>query len=305
MNCYLELLLGVACAGLGGDLFIRGTVGLARWLRVSPGVIGVTVAAFATSSPELSVAINSALEAESEIALGNALGANVVNIGLILGIALVIGAIRSSRAEARSNYRSALAAPIVIAVLALDGRLSRVDGLIMIAAFVGWLVSVTIVAHRQRRDSLESGEKPRYWMSVVYCLVGFVLLVLAGDLFVSGGCGVAAALGLDGFAVGAVIVALGTTVPELASVLMSRIRGHDEIGLGTLLGSNIFNGLLVVGVAATIRPIEFDRVEVLAVLAFGIATVALTLPSARGVIDRWRGGVLLLLYAAFALSAIS
>jgi len=304
MNHYLALAVGIACAGLGGEFFIRGTIGLARWLRVSAGIIGVTVTAFATSSPELSVAISSALSGIPRIALGDALGSNVVNIALILGLALIAGRIRSQRKDIKRDYWAAVLSPLVIGVLAIDGVLSRVDGLLLLTAFTAWLIHVTVVARRQRSAAGEVLGEQREWLAVVYGAMGLGLLIMAGRLIVSGASGLAAAMGIGSFIVGAAIVAFGTSVPELATVVISRIRGHDEIGLNTVLGSNIFNGLWVIGVAATICPIAFARWEVMAVLTFGIVTVAMTLPSRTGYVERWRGVVLLVLYGVFVFTTI-
>jgi cation:H+ antiporter len=304
MNDYLALGLGTACAGLGGEFFIRGTVGLARWLRVSAGIIGVTVTAFATSSPELSVAISSALSGIPRIALGDALGSNVVNIALILGLALIAGRIRSQRKDIKRDYWAAVLSPLVIGVLAIDGVLSRVDGLLLLTAFTAWLIHVTVVARRQRSAAGEVLGEQREWLAIAYGAMGLGLLIMAGRLIVSGASGLAAAMGIGSFIVGAVIVAFGTSVPELATVVISRIRGHDEIGLNTVLGSNIFNGLWVIGVAATICPIAFARWEVMAVLTFGIVTVGMTLPSRNGYVERWRGVVLLVLYGVFVFTTI-
>jgi cation:H+ antiporter len=127
---------------------------------------------------------------------------------------------------------------------------------------------------------------------------------MAGRFIVSGASGIAAALGIGSFIIGAVIVAFGTSVPELATVVISRIRGHDEIGLNTLFGSNIFNGLLIIGVAATICPIAFAQREVMTALAFGIVTVGMTLPSRNGYVERWRGAMLLVLYGVFVFTTI-
>jgi cation:H+ antiporter len=236
MNDYLALGLGIACAGLGGEFFIRGTVGLARWLRVSAGIIGVTVTAFATSSPELSVAISSALSGIPRIALGDALGSNVVNIALILGLALIAGRIRSQRKDIKRDYWAAVLSPLVIGVLAIDGVLSRVDGLLLLTAFTAWLIHVTVVARRQRSAAGEVLGEQREWLAIAYGAMGLGLLIMAGRLIVSGASGLAAAMGIGSFIVGAVIVAFGTSVPELATVVISRIRGHDEIGLNTVLG---------------------------------------------------------------------
>ncbi|MGZ8927010.1 MAG: sodium:calcium antiporter [Methylobacter sp.] len=150
MNDYIALILGIICAGIGGELFVRGAVGLAHWARVSPGIISVTIAAFATSSPELSVSINAAMAGEPQIALGDALGSNVVNVALVLAIALAISGIRSSRDSVKRDFPVALLIPLITGALFLDGELSRLDGLLMLSLFLVWLSAAVIEARKQR-----------------------------------------------------------------------------------------------------------------------------------------------------------
>lgn len=299
MNDYLALALGIVCAGAGGELFVRGAVGLAHWLRIPPGIIGVTVAAFATSSPELSVSVSAALAGRPQIALGDALGSNVVNVALILGLALAISGMQASRDSLRRDFPVALAIPVVTAVLFLDGVLSRIDGLVMLGLFGAWLVAAAMEARRQRSAVERVLGEGRHWLVVLSCVAGLGLLVAAGVLIVAGARGIAVAFGIDEFIVGATLVAVGTSAPELATAIIARLRGHDEIGLGTLLGSNIFNGLFIVAVAAVIHPIVVDWRDILVALAFGLAALAVTYPARSGYIGRGRGALLLALYAAY------
>ncbi|MFA6313493.1 MAG: hypothetical protein WCV99_22075 [Sterolibacterium sp.] len=299
MSDYLALLLGVACAGLGGELFVRGAIGLAHLARVSPGIVGATVAAFATSSPELSVSISSAMAGEPQIALGDALGSNVVNVALILALALAISGIQSSRESVKRDFPVALLIPIITGVLFLDGELSRLDGLLMLSMFLTWLAAAVIDARKQRSAAQSVLGEHRRGRVAVACVAGLMLLVAAGKLIVVGARGLALAFGLDEFIIGATIVAIGTSMPELATTIIAKLRGHDEIGLGTILGSNIFNGIFIVAIAATIHPIVVDWREVAATLVFGLAALVFTYPSRQGLIERRRGVLLLVLYVAY------
>ena len=299
MNEYSALLLGVVCAGIGGELFVRGAVGLAAWARVSPGLIGVTVAAFATSSPELSVAINAALAGKPQITLGDALGSNVVNIALILALALVISGIRSPRDSIKRDFPVALLIPIITGVLCLDGELSRFDGLLMLGMFFAWLTAVILEARRQRSAAAEVLGARRGWQSVLFCLAGLASLAAAGKFIVAGARGIAISFGIDEFVIGATVVAVGTSMPELATTLIAKFRGHDDVGLGTILGSNIYNGIFIVAVAALITPITVVWREVAMALAFGLAALALAYPAREGFIGRGRGILLLALYAVY------
>lgn len=295
----LFLLLGVLCAGLGGELFVRGTVGLAKSLRISPGIVAATVAAFATSSPELTVSITSALRGTPRIALGDALGSNVVNVALILGSALLIGVLHAPRGTITRDFPAALAIPVVTALLLMDGELSHIDGIILLVLFLLWFLLVVRQAQRERSAVEEVLGAYPPGRALAEGTAGLVLLIAAGRLIVTGASGIAASYGVSDFVIGATVVAVGTSVPELATTIISRLRGHDEVGLGTVLGSNIFNGLLIVGVASTITPIRIGFYQVAPVLALGLIAVALTYPPPSGIINRHRGVILLAVYAAY------
>lgn len=301
MSDYLILALGVLCAGVGGELFVRGVVGVALWARVSAGIVGATVAAFATSSPELSVAISSGLAKQPEISLGDALGSNVLNVALILAIPVIMTGIKSSPDSVQRDYPFALFAPLLTAVLALDGELSRVDGALLIAAFIFWLVIVMLEVRRQRSASEKVLGERHGWLAVLLSAAGFLCLVAAGRFIVIGAKGIALSFGIDEFVIGATIVAIGTSIPELATAIISKLRGHDEVGLGTIVGSNIFNGLFIIAVAAIIYPIKIRLGEVLPVLAFGLITLLVVWPPAHGHIGRGRGLLLLALYAGYVI----
>jgi cation:H+ antiporter len=273
-------------------------------LRISPGIIAATVAAFATSSPELTVSINAALAGTPRIALGDALGSNVVNVALILAVAIVIVPITAPRDTIRRDFPAALIVPVIIAALLFDGVLSRTDGVLLLLLFAGWLIAVIYEARRQRSVAAEVLGEHKPTRAVLEGLVGLALLIVAGRLIVSGATGIATAHDIDAFLIGATVVALGTSVPELATAIISGLKGHEEVGLGTILGSNIFNGLLIVGVASSIAPIGIDVQEVAPALILGLASVALTYPPPSGVIRRWRGLILLSVYAAYLVAML-
>lgn len=296
---FITLLAGVICAAIGGELFVRGVVGIALWARISTGIIAATFAAFATSSPELSVSVTSALAGTPQIALGDALGSNVVNISLILGIALLIAPLHTPKDVLKRDFPVAVLVPILIAILAQDGVLSKIDGLILLSLFSVWLIVMVFEVRRQRSVAPAILGEKKHSRSVVESLIGLAFLGASGKLIVSGATGIAAYYGIDPFLVGATLVAIGTSAPELATVVISRIRGHDEVGLGTILGSNIFNGLFVVAVAAIINPIPISWSEVSTGLVFGLVTSVCLFPLKSGLIERRRGALMLALYAAY------
>lgn len=299
MNPYLSLFVGVACAGIGGELFVRGLVGLARWARVSTAIVATTVAAFATSSPELSVAVGSALSGRPEISLGDALGSNVVNVALILAIALCMSGIVSPRASVRRDFPVALLVPVVVGALGFDGQISRADGVALLVFFFVWLTMVVNAGRKERSAAPRVVGEAGHCRAILQSIAGLAFLVGSGHFIVQGARGIAIAFGVPEFVIGATVVAVGTSMPELATTVISKVRGHDEIGLGTVLGSNIFNGLFIIGVAAIICPIRIAPREVGWALGFGVVTTLLTFPNRAGAIPRCRGFILLVLYLVF------
>jgi cation:H+ antiporter len=301
---FAVLLLGLACAGGGGQLFVRGTVGLAMAARVSPGIIAATVAAFATSSPELTIAVTSAIEGSPEISFGNVLGGNLVNISVILGTALLLAPMHVPQHALRRDYPVAALLPVLIAVLLSDGTLSRLDGLLLLAGFATWMTAIVHAARSQRSSAPALIGERRLGPAVVESVAGLGLLMGAGHLIVTGATNIAAAYGVSEFIIGTTIVAIGTTVPELATVIVARLKRHDEVGLGTLLGSNIFNGLFIIGVAASITPIHVSFADAAPVLVLGLAAMLMTYPRRSGELDRWRGGLLLAIYVVYVASLL-
>lgn len=299
MNNYLAVTLGILCAGLGGELFVRGAVDLGRWLRVPVALIGATIAAFATSSPELAVALTAASAGTPEISLGDALGSNVVNVGLILALALLVTPIETALATVRRDFAVALLTPFILALLALDGRLSQVDGLLLLLIFGVWLTLSIQQARAQRAASPERFATDAGRRALLFSAVGLILLVVAGRLIVEGAKGIATAYGIDPFIVGATVVAIATGAPELATTLIAVVRHHEQLGLGNILGSNIFNGLFIVALAAIISPITVVWHDVAVGLVFGALTTLVVLPFRSAVIGRGRGLLLLALYGLY------
>lgn len=295
----LSLLAAIPAAALGGAAFLKGVLGVAAALRLPKLLVATTLAAFATSSPEMAVSSLAALSGKPEIGLGDALGSNVLNIGLILGLAVLFGTLAAHGEALRRDFMLALFVPVLTLLMARDGTLSRAEGALLLAMFAFWLTAVARQAITHRRQTpAETGPTVSLLHAWLFLFGGLAVLILAGWLFVYGASGIAAAMGVSPYLIGVTVVAVGTSMPELVTVLLSRLRGHDDVGLGTLLGSNLFNGLAIVGVTATIHPIRVPRAEVATVLVFGILTVLLMLPTA-GTITRRRGIALISAYLSF------
>lgn len=297
----------VVLAAAGGEAFLKGVLGVAGWLRVPKLLVATTLAAFATSSPELTVSSMAALAGKPEIGLGDALGSNVVNIALILGLALLFGPIHVARGELGRDFVLALIVPLLTLLMALDGTLSHLEGALLLTLFAGWMGLVIRAGRRKRSDAPAEDTEyvARHGVAILYGIGGLAALILAGRLFVSGASGIATGFGVHPYVIGALIVAVGTSLPELVTVLLSRLRGHDEVGVGTLLGSNLFNGLAIVGVAASIHPIAAPVVELAPAIGFGVLAVLLMIPGRAGRIGRLRGVWLLAVYAAFVWATLA
>ncbi len=291
--------MGLIAAGCGGELFVRGTVKLAYWARISPGIVATTIAAFATSSPELTVSITASMLSRPQIALGDALGSNVVNIALILGIAISVARIHCPKDCVKRDFPVALLVPSITGLLLLDGKLSRSDGVLLLSFFIIWLIAVTFEIKKQRKESKEAVKQREGIIAAIQSVSGLLLLIIAGRLIIYGATGVMQSLGLDAFIIGATVIAFGTSAPELATIIIAKLKHHDDIALGTVLGSNIFNGLLITSVAAIISPISIIWSEIMATLFIGILSVVSLFPSSNGYIERRRGYLLLVLYVIY------
>lgn len=295
----LLLIIGVIFAALGGDLFVRGSVGIASWARVPSGVVGATVAAFATSSPELSVSVVSAREGEPEIAFGGALGSNIANICLIFAIAMLLMPMRTSKKELKRDLPFAFAAPLLIALLGFDKQISRIDGLILVLIFSTWILLTVLQTLKSRSSAPQVLGDKSIFRAAIEGITGLVLLIAAGFLIVKAAEDIGEILSWNPFLVGATLVALGTSTPELATTIVSRVKGHDDIGVGTVIGSNIFNILLIIAVAAILHPIQVDRTELLIGISFGLVSTLFVIPGKQSLLGRKRGITLLLLYVLY------
>ncbi|MDP2828063.1 MAG: sodium:calcium antiporter [Sulfuricellaceae bacterium] len=302
----IALVGAIILAAIGGEAFLKGVLGVSGWLRVPKLLVATTLAAFATSSPELTVSSVAALAGKPEIGLGDALGSNVVNIALILGMALLFGGIRLARGELARDFALALAVPIVTLIMAFDGVIERWEGGLLLAAFVVWMAFFVVRAGRAARETGDpAADTGHHVRAVLLGCIGLAALIASGRLFVEGASGIASASGVHPYIVGAVVVAIGTSLPEFVTMLVARLRGHDEVGVGTLLGSNLFNGLAVIGTAAAIHPIRAPLEEIAIATGFGILAVLLMWPGRSGAIGRGRGILLLAVYAAFVWTTLA
>jgi cation:H+ antiporter len=300
-NEYFTIVLGFICAGIGGELFVRGVVEAADWLRIPSRIAAVTLAAFATSSPELTTSVNAALAGAPQIGFGDALGSNIVNISVVLALAVLVKPIRINRNDIIRDYPFALGFPVIVYLLSLDGIVSRIDGAVLLVLFGIWMYLVIRIARRERERS--SGLKVNRLRIISFIILGVSFLIASGKFIVVGASAIAHDAGIDPFVIGATVIALGTSMPEIATSIVSSLRGHEEIGIGNIIGSNIFNGFFIVAIAALICPIDVEtiRSETTLNIITGLVTLAVIYPVKKGILGRTHGLILLGVYASYVL----
>ena len=283
----LLVIAGLVLLTWGADRFVHGAAAAARNLGIAPLLIGLTVVAFATSAPEILVSVVAATQKEPGLAIGNALGSNIVNVGLVLGITAMIRPIKLESATLRREMSALLAVSLLTVSLFLDSYLSRIDGVVMLTGLVivmVWLARLGIrsaVNDPIKRDfEAEIPTDVSMSMALVWLGIGLGTLLLGADLLVDGAIGVAKLLGVSEVVIGILVVALGTSLPELAVSLASALKGEYGLAIGNIVGSNIFNLLAVIGVAATIEPAALAptvlSLHVFVMVAFTLVLFAMT-----------------------------
>lgn len=304
--------LGLAGLYLGAEWMVRGAARLARSLGISALVVGLTVVAFGTSAPELIVTTVAALRGQPGVAVGNVIGSNIANVGLILGIAGLISPLRAEMRLLRQEVPVMVASSLLLVLLALDFEFSRLDGLLCLLGFVGYIVLVlrtardepaTVEARYHQFETagtLEPSGESRTW-DIVLLVSGLAALAAGANLLVAAAVFIARELGVPDVTIGLTVVAIGTSLPELATSVVAAVRREADIALGNIIGSNIFNVLAILGVASVTRPLAVDptlfRFELPVMVGLGLVLPVFIWT--RLTLARLEGGILLASYIAF------
>lgn len=293
-------LAGLAGLFFGGEYLVRGASVLARKFGLSPMVIGLTVVGFGTSAPELLVSVQAALAGEPGIAIGNVMGSNIANILLILGVSAVIAPLVIPARRLWRDLAIMLVASAALWPVLADGAVTRVDGMLLVAGLVGFL-ALALLTGGNPEDVEVSADEPA-WKAWAQTLGGLVVLVIGARLLVTSASEIARGFGISEAVIGLTVVAVGTSLPELATSAIAALRRQTDIAVGNVVGSNIFNILGILGATALIAPIDTVDQRFLAVdfpwvmgTAVGVAVVALAL----GRLPRWMGLALLVVYAGY------
>lgn len=306
----LLILGGLVLLVLGGELMVKGAGSLARRLGMSPLVVGLTVVAVATSAPELAVTVDAVLSGSPDLAVGNVIGSNTANVLLILGAGALIAALSVGRQLLRFDLPVMVAVSVLLLLLSLDGALTLVDGVLLLAVFVAFMVTTVILGRREvarqaaGSEDADDEEAPApMWLSVLLVVAGIASLVVGAQLLVRGAVSIASGLGISELIIGLTIVAIGTSLPELAATLAAVRRGEVDIAVGNVVGSNVANIGLVLGLPAVFAadglPVAPSAVALdlplMLAAALALGTVAFT----GHRVVRMEGGAFVALYAAY------
>jgi cation:H+ antiporter len=318
----LLIVVGLAVLLAGGEVLVRGASGLAKAVRISPLIVGLTVVAFGTSAPELAVVLQSGFAARGDpavanVAIGNVVGSCIFNVLFVLGLTAIVRPVVVSAQLVRLEVPLMIAASLGLLVLGWDGHLGLVDGLLLFGALVGYIVWTVIQSRRESRHFQERfeqvietragrlfGARARHAaVQLVLVVVGLVFLTIGSRALVDGSVKIARSLGVSELLIGLTIVAVGTSLPEIVTSVLASLRGHGDIAVGNVVGSNIFNILCVLGVAGIVVPqgIEISHEalwhDIPIMIAVAVACLPIFFTQYR--IDRWEGYLFFAYYVAY------
>jgi cation:H+ antiporter len=307
---WLYFVAGIALLLGGAEWLVRGAARLARASGISPLVVGLTVVAFGTSAPELAVSVQSALAGQPDIALGNVVGSNILNVLLILGVAALITPLTVAQQLIRLDVPLMIGISGLVYVLALDGRIGPLEGVLLVACIVAYTVFAIVKSRRESAEiraeyAAEFGTNGRGGIlkNLLLVIAGLILLVLGARWLVEAATTVARHFGLSELVIGLTVVAVGTSLPEVVASVLASVRGERDIAVGNVVGSNLFNLTAVLGLASTLAPagipvtasaLSFDLPVMLAV---ALACLPIFFTEHR--IARWEGALFLGYYAAY------
>lgn len=296
------LILSLVALYIGAGWLVQGSSALALKAKVSPLVIGLTIVAFGTSAPELVVSLNATLSGQGDIAIGNIVGSNIFNIGVILGVSATICPLQVKKQLLRIDIPVMLAATLLLTVLFWNGTLSRVEGFFFLAGIIVYtLFSLFYSRKHGEGPNLELEEQPKHWaVDTLTIIGGLAVLVCASRLLVDNAVSIAKELGMSEAVIGLTIVAAGTSMPELATSIVAAYKRKTDIAIGNIVGSSLFNILAIAGSCSLVHPIEAKNVNYIDLLVMlAISVLLLPLVKSGQKISRTEGFVLILFYVIY------
>lgn len=295
------LIFGIVVVLKSADWLTNGAVGLATKLGISQIVIGLTIVAIGTSMPEFFVSIVSAIKETPDLAVGNIVGSNIFNVLLIVGVAATVAPIAIQRATVRRDIPIAIVASIMLTFMMLDDNISRIDALILFAAFIAF---IWITLRNSKNDANEKDASTEKviptWKSVLFIIFGLVGLVLGSNIFVDNASSLAHGWGISDAVIGLTIVAGGTSLPELATSAVAARKGDSGIAIGNVLGSNVFNILMILGLTGIISPMHIQNITYIDMAVMVISMALFWLFSFTKLrVERWEGCVLIACFLGY------
>ena len=296
----LLIIIGVALVLKGADFLTEGASALARRMHVPEIVIGLTIVAAGTSAPELFVSVVSALNGTPDLAVGNVVGSNTMNCMLIVGCAAMVAPMTISRSTVRKDIPFAVMASILLTCIALDNYLGRIDGIILLLGFVVFMAYTLLQAKNGQTEPQTEVRQLNPWLSLLFLVIGLAMLVAGSNVFVGSASSVAAALGISEGVIGLTVVAGGTSLPELATSVVAARKGQSAIAIGNVIGSSVFNILLILGMTAVISPLQIEGITTIDMAVMLISVILVWLFSfTRFTVERWEGALLVFGYLAY------
>lgn len=316
MSSYLFIIIGFILLIKGADCLVDGASSIAKRFKISDLAIGLTIVAFGTSAPELVVNIFANLQNNSEIAIGNILGSNIVNIFLILGIASIIYPLKVAEGTVWKEIPLSLLAAVILGVTAndalIDGGefsgLTRIDGIVFWAFFLVFMYYTFGIA--KNGNNSESVDKSKIFgarKSVLYIIAGIASLFVGGKFVVDGAVQIAQSFGVSELLIGLTIVAIGTSLPELATSVMAALKKNSDIAVGNIVGSNIFNIFFILGTSAIINPVQFNvvsNVDIMMTVSASFLLFTAAFVGKKYMLERWQGIIFVAIYVLYILFLI-
>jgi cation:H+ antiporter len=301
MTVIFSIISGLILLYFGAEALIKGSSAIAIRLGINPLIIGLTIVAFGTSAPELVVSLQAALAGTGDLSLGNVIGSNICNIGLILGLSALIRSLRIQLQIIRIDLPLMIGASLIFLCFFLNSRLNRLEGVVLFFGFIIFvLFNVRSISREKQRESMKDSKScsvklsGRIWKDLLLIGVGLLLLTTGADFLIKGSIAAASWLGISEAFVGLTIVALGTSLPELATSVLASWKGQNDIAVGNIIGSNILG---VLGLTALIHPLQAYQIRVLDLLfMLGLSILILPLMRTGFTLKRWEGALMVGIY---------
>lgn len=301
---YVLLIAGFVLLIKGADLFVDGSSSIAKKLRIPGIIVGLTIVAMGTSAPEAAVSISATFKGSNEIAVGNVVGSNILNLLLVVGVSALIRPMKVDKSILKVDFPVEMISAVVLLLLCMGSSLviNRIEGIILFAMFVTYMIITIRRALKYRQNTVENpDEETMSWLkSVLFVVIGAAAVIAGGQLTVNSAKTIAESWGVSETLIGLTVVALGTSLPELVTSVIAAKKGESDMALGNVIGSNIFNIFFILGMTGTIHPIKVDMVSIydIAVLIV-ISVISFIFAATRKKIARAEGVSMLVMYSAY------